>query len=160
MKLSMTWREVSSDEKRAMLRHFLAALAYRMQKALRDAPAGFGEFSAGERTRTPRELVRHTSILGPKVFDENTGRGLPARTFTNRMNRKISVDTNRVDPGDNAANSTSLARAAKLCVALMTAPGASGTALAIARLPRRSISWPMLIAPPDPMIVAQKLSSA
>jgi hypothetical protein len=53
------------DDKLVMLRHFLAALAYRAQKALRDAPAGFGEFSAGERTRTPRELVRHmTSVLG------------------------------------------------------------------------------------------------
>jgi len=53
------------DEKRAMLRHFLAALAYRTQKALRDAPPGFGDFSAGERTRTPRDLVRHmTSVLG------------------------------------------------------------------------------------------------
>ncbi len=48
-----------------MLRHFLAALAYRTQKALRDAPPDFGDFQAGERTRTPRELVRHmTSVLG------------------------------------------------------------------------------------------------
>jgi hypothetical protein len=53
------------DEKRIMLRHFLAALAYRTQKALRDAPAGFGDFNPGERTRTPRQLVRHmTSVLG------------------------------------------------------------------------------------------------
>jgi hypothetical protein len=53
------------DQKRIMLRHFLAALAYRTQKALRDAPAGFGDFVAGERTRTPGELVRHmTSVLG------------------------------------------------------------------------------------------------
>jgi hypothetical protein len=53
------------DEKRIMLRHFLAALAYRTQKALRDAPEGFGDFQAGERTRTPRDLVRHmTSVLG------------------------------------------------------------------------------------------------
>jgi hypothetical protein len=53
------------DEKRTILRHYLAALAYRTQKALRAAPSGFGDFSAGERTRTPRELVRHmTSVLG------------------------------------------------------------------------------------------------
>lgn len=53
------------DAKRIMLRHFLAALAYRTQKALRDAPPDFGDFQAGERTRTPRELVRHmTSVLG------------------------------------------------------------------------------------------------
>jgi hypothetical protein len=53
------------DEKRHMLRHFLAALAYRTQKALRDAPAGFADFDAGGDVRTPRELVRHmASVLG------------------------------------------------------------------------------------------------
>ena len=35
------------DDKRAMLLHFLAALAYRSQKALRGAPASFGAFEAG-----------------------------------------------------------------------------------------------------------------
>ena len=53
------------DQKRSMLRHFLAALAYRTQKALRDAPASFGSFHAGDQVRTPAELVRHmTSVLG------------------------------------------------------------------------------------------------
>jgi hypothetical protein len=53
------------DEKRIMLRHFLAALAYRTQKAVREAPDGFGDFRAGQRTRTPSDLVRHmTSVLG------------------------------------------------------------------------------------------------
>jgi hypothetical protein len=53
------------DDKRALLRHFLAALAYRTQKALRDAPAEFGSFRAAEGVRTPAELVRHmTSVLG------------------------------------------------------------------------------------------------
>lgn len=53
------------SDKRAMLRHFLAALAYRTQKALRDAPASFGEFRAGHDVRTPADLVRHmTSVLG------------------------------------------------------------------------------------------------
>jgi len=51
--------------KREMLRHFLAALAYRTQKALRGAPEGFADFSAGAGTRTPRELVRHMrSVIG------------------------------------------------------------------------------------------------
>lgn len=50
---------------RALLRHFLAALAYRTQKALRGAPEDFGGFSAGGACRTPAELVRHmTSVLG------------------------------------------------------------------------------------------------
>jgi hypothetical protein len=53
------------DEKRQMLRHFLAALAYRTQKALRDAPPGFGSFRAAAGVRTPAELVCHmTSVLG------------------------------------------------------------------------------------------------
>jgi len=53
------------DDKRALLRHFLAALAYRTQKALRDAPPSFGSFQAGHQVRTPAELVRHmTSVLG------------------------------------------------------------------------------------------------
>lgn len=53
------------NDKRAMLCHFLAALAYRTQKALRDAPAGFESFDAGQGVRSPSELVRHmTSVLG------------------------------------------------------------------------------------------------
>jgi hypothetical protein len=53
------------DQKRRMLRHFLAALAYRTQKALRGAPEDFAEFRAGGRVRTPHELVSHMdSVLG------------------------------------------------------------------------------------------------
>ena len=53
------------DERRELLRHFLAALAYRTQKALRGAPEEFADFIAGEGVRTPAELVRHmTSVLG------------------------------------------------------------------------------------------------
>jgi hypothetical protein len=53
------------DDKRAMLRHFLAALAYRTQKALRGAPRDFERFAAGSQARTPKDLVRHmTSVLG------------------------------------------------------------------------------------------------
>jgi hypothetical protein len=53
------------DDKRTLLRHFLAALAYRTQKALREAPAGFGSFKAADGVRTPAQLVRHmTSVLG------------------------------------------------------------------------------------------------
>ena len=53
------------NDKRVMLRHFLAALAYRTQKALRDAPESFWTFQAGEQVRTPADLVRHmTRVLG------------------------------------------------------------------------------------------------
>jgi hypothetical protein len=52
-------------EQAALLRHFLAALAYRTQKALQAAPEGYSELRAGPGVRTPRELVRHmTSVIG------------------------------------------------------------------------------------------------
>lgn len=53
------------DARRGLLRHFLAAIAYRTQKALRGAPESFGTFQAGHQVRTPADLVRHmTSVLG------------------------------------------------------------------------------------------------
>ncbi len=53
------------NEKQDLLRHFLAALAYRTQKALRGAPSDFGSFRTAEGVRTPAELVGHmTSVLG------------------------------------------------------------------------------------------------
>ena len=56
---------MDEQAKRDMLRHFLGALAYRTQKALRGAPESFGDFDAGSQVRIPRDLVRHmTSVLG------------------------------------------------------------------------------------------------
>jgi len=53
------------DDQRVLLRHFLAALAYRTQKALRGAPPDFSEFRAPLLIRTPHELIRHMdSVLG------------------------------------------------------------------------------------------------
>jgi hypothetical protein len=53
------------DVKRQLLRHFLAALAYRTQKALRDAPESFADFRVMPGVRTPHELLLHmTSVLG------------------------------------------------------------------------------------------------
>ncbi len=53
------------DDKRILLRHFLAALAYRTQKALRAAPESFCFFRAAPNVRTPHELIAHMeSVLG------------------------------------------------------------------------------------------------
>ena len=53
------------DDSRRLLQHFLAALAYRTQKALRGAPEAFAEFRAGTHVRTPHELVWHmTGVVG------------------------------------------------------------------------------------------------
>jgi hypothetical protein len=53
------------DRDRELLLHFLAAIAYRTQKALRGAPAGFPDFTPGLQIRTPVEILRHmTSLMG------------------------------------------------------------------------------------------------
>jgi hypothetical protein len=53
------------DRDRELLRHFLGAIAYRTQKALRGAPAHYPTLSAGNRVRTPIELIRHmTALMG------------------------------------------------------------------------------------------------
>src|SRR5262245_60729545 len=49
----------SMTDSRRLLQHFLGALAYRTQKALRGAPASFAEFRAAPTSRTPFELVWH-----------------------------------------------------------------------------------------------------
>ncbi len=52
-----------SDPARELLRHTVAALAYRGGKALRDAPPGFGDFRTGETTRTPAQILAHLADL-------------------------------------------------------------------------------------------------
>ncbi len=53
------------NQKCEMLRHFLAALAYRTQKALRGSTQEFADYSSGNLVRTPKELILHmTSVLG------------------------------------------------------------------------------------------------
>jgi hypothetical protein len=70
------------NEKREMLRHFLAALAYRTQKALREMPDGFAEFRPGLDARTPHQLICHmTNVLGyGRTFF--IGRSFPSRVPT------------------------------------------------------------------------------
>ncbi|MBL8113082.1 MAG: hypothetical protein JNK60_09375 [Acidobacteria bacterium] len=48
-----------------LLKHFLAALAYRTQKALRGCGASYPSFRAAPDVRTPHELLNHMdSVLG------------------------------------------------------------------------------------------------
>ena len=53
----------NSDPKRELLRHALATLAYRAGKAVRDAPAGFADFHAGEGVRTAGQILAHMGDL-------------------------------------------------------------------------------------------------
>lgn len=52
-----------ADPACTMVRHTLATLAYRAAKAVRDAPADFGDFRVGTTTRTPAEILAHMSDL-------------------------------------------------------------------------------------------------
>jgi len=51
------------DQKRELLRHTLATLAYRGAKAVRDAPESFASFKAIETTRTPVQILAHIGDL-------------------------------------------------------------------------------------------------
>lgn len=48
---------------RQLLRHSLATVAYRTGKIIRDAPQGYVDFDAGQKCRTPRELLAHIGDL-------------------------------------------------------------------------------------------------
>lgn len=53
----------SPDPARQLLRHTLAAVAYRGGKALRGAPDRFATFHIGDKTRTPGQILAHLGDL-------------------------------------------------------------------------------------------------
>jgi hypothetical protein len=78
------------SESRQLLQHFLAALAYRTQKALRGAPDGFADFRIAPTSRTPKELVRHmTSVIGyaRTMFHGGQFTAVPLPTFAEEVVR-------------------------------------------------------------------------
>ncbi|MGA2118241.1 MAG: hypothetical protein ABSH56_26250 [Bryobacteraceae bacterium] len=61
------------SENHAWLRHTVATLAYRGAKTLRGAPADFGDFLAGESTRTPRRILAHIGDLMEWALSQANG---------------------------------------------------------------------------------------
>jgi hypothetical protein len=53
----------TADSSREMLRHVVATVAYRAAKAVREAPADFGGFRAGEGSRTAGQILAHMGDL-------------------------------------------------------------------------------------------------
>jgi hypothetical protein len=53
----------ADDGSRRLLRHTVAALAYRGGKAVRNAAPSFSGFRASEQTRTPAEILAHVGDL-------------------------------------------------------------------------------------------------
>jgi hypothetical protein len=69
------------DDKRALLRHTVATLAYRGGKAVSNAPVDFGTFRVNETSRTPGEVLAHIGDLldwalyvakGEHIFKESS----------------------------------------------------------------------------------------
>lgn len=61
------------DDKRAMLRHAVATVAYRGSKALRGAPATFGAFSPDGSPRTAAKILAHMGDLYDWALSQATG---------------------------------------------------------------------------------------
>jgi hypothetical protein len=89
IRLQLNWgvrehpRYAPMSESRQLLQHFLAALAYRTQKALRDAPDHFADFRAAPNVRTPKELLRHmTGVIGYAQTKLRGGKFAPSNLAT------------------------------------------------------------------------------
>lgn len=54
---------MGSDPKRELLRHAVAAVAFRGRIAVRDAPPGFADFRVTAETRSPVEILAHIGDL-------------------------------------------------------------------------------------------------
>ena len=52
-----------ADNKRELLRHTIATVAYRGGKAVKSAPAGFNSFRVNETSRTPEQILAHIGDL-------------------------------------------------------------------------------------------------
>jgi hypothetical protein len=51
------------DDKRTLLRHAVATVAYRGGKAVRGAPASFATFASGDPPKTPEQILAHIGDL-------------------------------------------------------------------------------------------------
>jgi hypothetical protein len=61
--MATTAHNTATDDKRELLRHALATLAYRGGKALRGAPTDFAEFRVAGGSRTPAQILAHIGDL-------------------------------------------------------------------------------------------------
>jgi hypothetical protein len=75
-----------NSDKRELLRHTVATLAYRGGKAVANAPEGFDQFHANDSTRTPGQILAHIGDLldwglsiarGKQAWNNSTPRPWP-----------------------------------------------------------------------------------
>ena len=89
----------SGPETRALLKHFLASLAYRTHKVIHDAPHGFSEFRILAGVRTPKELIcaEMPAALVPGEVATEIARAQRAFAARDYM---IVIDNQRIDDPD------------------------------------------------------------
>lgn len=98
----------------ALLRHFLATLAYRTQKAIRGAPEHYADFEAGKGVRTPAGILAHmTALLGyVRTRLDGSGRPMapdPPPAFdeeVERFHRELGRIAERLDAGPELSPAT------------------------------------------------------
>ena len=100
MEIPVTTETNLNDEAgavRRMARHTLATLAYRASKAVRNAPADFGEFHVGPTTRTPNEILTHMGDLMDWALTMAQGRTQwrdgPVQGWSKNIERFFSATT-------------------------------------------------------------------
>ena len=59
----MSATEIKTQDKRQLLRHTVATIAYRGGKAIASAPDGFNKFPVNETSRTPEQILAHIGDL-------------------------------------------------------------------------------------------------
>ena len=73
------------------LRHTLSTIAYRFQKAVKNAEMDFGNFSIGRESRTPNEIINHMyhvlSATRIYILEERFHKELPEK-----LNLKLEID--------------------------------------------------------------------
>lgn len=81
---------MNSIKERELIVHYLASIAYHFQKAIRNAPNDYWEFSAGNKVRTPSEIIFHITNLAGYVttfFAGGTYSPVPLKTFQDEIER-------------------------------------------------------------------------
>ena len=82
------------SEKREMLRHYTASIAYHATKAIRDAPVVFPEFKPGRGVRTPRQILHHIAgvlTYAHSFFEDYETTHLDHQTWDTEINRFYEI---------------------------------------------------------------------
>jgi hypothetical protein len=82
------------SEKNALLRHFLASIAYHATKALKDAPNNYPDLEIGSGVRTPKVILRHISgvlTYAHSFYEHYDSTRLDVRTWEEEVVRFYDV---------------------------------------------------------------------